>query len=259
MASSTNRQEKETVIMMNDAAIIQARIDLAAALRCAVRMGLNEGICNHFSLTVPGHPDHFFINPQGLHWSEVTPGDLMILHESGEIVAGKHQVERTAFFIHLGVHRQSKKACVLHTHMPHATALTLIEDGKLEWCNQSALRFYDRIVYDNEYGGTAACEEEGMRIGRAMGKADVMFMVHHGVIVCGPTVAWALDDLYYLERACTAQVLAQSTGKRLKMTPEQLRARVAQEIGMERQQSDLHFEALKRMLDREEPGWSRLD
>jgi len=50
----------------------QARIDLAAALRWAARLGLHEGVCNHFSMTVPGTSDRFFINPQGLHWSEVT-------------------------------------------------------------------------------------------------------------------------------------------------------------------------------------------
>lgn len=245
--------------MMNDAAIIQARIDLAAALRWAARMGLNEGVCNHFSMSLPGHGDHFLINPQGLHWSEITPGDLMIMNDKGEIVAGKHAVEPTAFFIHLGVHRGSKKACVLHTHMPYTTALTLLEDGKVEWANQNALRFYGRIAYDNGYGGVALSESEGDRISRALGDADIMFMAHHGILVCGPSVSYAFDDLYYLERTCMVQVLAQSTGKRLRMTPEHLRAEVARQIAGERQQSVLHFEALKRILDREEPGWSRMD
>ncbi len=246
--------------MMNDAAIIQARIDLAAALRWAARMGLNEGICNHFSLTLPGHPDMFLINPQGLHWSEITPGDLVVLHESGDIVAGKHKVESTAFFIHLGVHRKAKKACVLHTHMPYATALTVIEGGKIEWCNQSALRFYGRIAYDtDQYTGVATHESEGERMARALGDGDVLFLEHHGVIVCGPSVAYAFDDLYYLERVCKVQVLAQSTGKKLKMTPEHLRETTMREIGNGREQSTLHFDALKRMLDRDEPEWARMD
>lgn len=80
--------------------IEKARIELTAALRSAARMGLNEGVCNHFSLELPGSPDRFLINPQGLHWSELTPADLMIVDEKGEVVAGKHKVEPTAFFIH---------------------------------------------------------------------------------------------------------------------------------------------------------------
>ena len=71
-------------------------------------------------------------------------------------------------------------------------------------------------------------------------------------------MAYAFDDLYYLERCCMVQVLAKSTGGKLKRVPEKTVAEVARQIESERQQSVLHFEALKRLLDRNEPGWSRL-
>src|ERR1700712_1319120 len=83
---------------------LQARIDLTAALRSAARMAFNEGVCNHFSMELPGEPDKFLINPQGLHWSEITPDDLMVLNADGEVLAGKHKVEPTAFYIHSRVH-----------------------------------------------------------------------------------------------------------------------------------------------------------
>ena len=185
------------------------------------------------------------------------PNDLVILDGKGEIVAGKHEVEPTAFFIHGGIHRGNNKACVLHTHMPYATALTLLEDGELLWANQNALRFYGRVSYDHGgYGGVALAKEEGERMCKALGNADVLFLEHHGVVVCGESVAYAFDDLYYLERSCMVQVLAQSTGKKLKMIKEELRLGVAEQIGGERQQSILHFNALKRILDRSQPGWS---
>ena len=91
-----------------------------------------------------------------------------------------------------------------------------------------------------------------------MGDADVVFMQHHGVLVCGDNMAYAYDDLYYVERSAMVQVLAQSTGGKLKQVDEEEVAKVAKQIGCERQQSTLHFEALKRLLDREEPGWSKL-
>ena len=43
-----------------------------------------------------------------------------------------------------------------------------------------------------------------------------------------------------------------------KRVPEKMVAAVARQIESERQQSSLHFEALKRVLDRNEPDWSRL-
>lgn len=239
--------------------VVQARIDLTAALRSAARLGLNESVCNHFSLEVPGSPSNFLINPQGLHWSEITPADLVIVDQDGTIVEGKHSVEPTAFFIHGRIHLGKQKKCVLHTHMPYATALTLLDGGELDvFANQNAMRFYGRIGYDREYGGVALDNAEGDRICNALGDNNVVFMQHHGVTVCGESVAYAFDDLYFVERSCMVQVLAQSTGGKLKRVPEHMVAEVARQIEGERQQSTLHFEALKRILDREQPGWSKL-
>ncbi len=196
----------------------QARIDLTVALRSASRMGLGEGICNHFSLALPGKPGNFLINPWGLHWSEITPADLVIVDAAGRKVSGKHGVEPTAFFIHSAIHRGNANAtCVMHTHMPYATALTAVQGGKLEWSSQVALKFYNRVAYDDDYQGLALDDAEGERMCRAMGGADVLLLGNHGIIVCGPTVSATFDDLYYLERACMQQVLAMGTGKPLRL------------------------------------------
>ena len=241
------------------AVLTQARIDLTAALRWAQRMGLNEGICNHFSMAVPGMPDRFLINPQGMHWSEITPADLVMLDRDGRIVEGRHAVEPTAFFIHYRIHRGADKPCVLHTHMPYATALSICDKARLSFANQNAMRFHGRVAYDDDYGGVALSDDEGDRMCRALGSADVLFLGSHGVIVCGPNVAWAFDDLYYLERSCMVQVLAESTGRKLRNVPEAMVAEVGRQIANERQQSTLHFEALKRVLDREEPQWRQVE
>jgi ribulose-5-phosphate 4-epimerase/fuculose-1-phosphate aldolase len=238
----------------------QARLDLTAALRSASRMNLGEGICNHFSLALPGKPDNFLINPQGFHWSKITPADLVVVDAQGRKVSGKHSVEPTAFFIHSAIHRgNANAACVMHTHMPHATALTTIQGGRLEWASQVALKFYNRIAYDNNYQGLALDDAEGERMCREMGDADVLFLGNHGIIVCGPTVSATFDDLYYLERACMLQVLAMGTGKPLRIVPEAIAVKTARQMNEESQQAALHLEALKRLLDRDEPDWSQLD
>jgi len=168
-------------------------------------------------------------------------------------------VEPTAFFIHGRIHLNKRKKCVLHTHMPFATSLCLLEDGRLDCAaNQNAMRFWNRIGYDGEYGGVALDNAEGDRICNALGDRDVLFLAHHGVVVCGDNVPYAFDDLYYLERSCMVQVLAQSTGGKLKRAPTHLVEQAAQQIEGERQQSVLHFAALQRLLDRHEPGWSKL-
>lgn len=239
---------------------IAARSDLAAALRWASRQGLGEGVCNHFSMEMPGLPGRFLINPQGLHWSEVTTDDLVIVDAQGRKVAGRHSVEPTAFFIHGCIHRGKPTAkCVLHTHMPYATALTITEGGRLEWASQNALKFYGRIAYDDEYNGLALDESEGDRMCEKLARADVIFLANHGVIVTGPTIAVAFDDLYYLERACMLQVLAMGTGRALRRVAESIAEKTGEQLAAESAgestQAHLHFAAIKRMLDRDEPGW----
>ncbi|HEV7822864.1 MAG TPA: aldolase [Burkholderiales bacterium] len=234
----------------------EAREDLVCALRSAERLGLAEGVCNHFSLAVPGRPGHFLINPQGLHWSEVVPADLVIVDAAGNHVSGQHAVEPTAFFIHGRIHHASARAqCVLHTHMPHATALTIVEGGELAWASQNALRFYGRVAYERAYNGLALDEAEGARMAANVQDADIIFLANHGVIVCGPSVAHAFDDLYYLERACELQLLGESSGRPLKLVPQEIAAATRAQMDAERQQSDLHLAALKRILDREQPEW----
>jgi ribulose-5-phosphate 4-epimerase/fuculose-1-phosphate aldolase len=223
--------------------------DLALALRAAAHHGLSEGVCNHFSVALPGKSDVFLLNPRGLHWSEVRAEDIVMIDSAGNKLAGRHPVEPTAMFIHAAVHRIAGKACVLHTHMPHATAMTLTDARALDTTlSQTAMRFHGRLAVDANYNGLALDMREGERIAHAMQGADVVFLGNHGVIVCGQRIDYAYDDLYYLERACQVQVLAAGMGRSLVPVDAELAARVARETLGERLQSELFFESLRRML-----------
>lgn len=229
--------------------VTRLRADLALALRAAARHGLAEGVCNHFSQELPDGSGRFLLNPRGLLWSEVCADDIVMVDTQGQVLAGRHAVEATAMFIHAAIHRIAGQPCVLHSHMPHATALTLISDRALDPAlSQTAMRFHGRLAVDAHYNGLALDAAEGERIARAMGSADVVFLANHGVVVCGPVMAHAYDDLYYLERACQVQWLAMSSGRPLAPVDEALAARVAAQIQGERLQSDLFFEALRRTV-----------
>jgi len=245
-------------MLVNDP-VTQARLDLTTALRVAARHGLNEGVCNHFSMAVPGREELFLVNPQGLHWSEITPADLVIADGEGNVIEGKYPVEASAFYIHGRIHQGNRRAAVvLHTHMPYATALTSIRHGRIEMCTQNAFRYWNRIAYDEDYSGVALSHDEGDRMCRALGDKDILFLRNHGIIVTGPTVAKAYDDLYYLERTAMVQMLAMQTGRPLDNIDDALVEHTARQIAADTQQAILHFESLKRLLDRDEPGWRRL-
>src|SRR3954470_3019879 len=243
---------------MDELDVAAARVDLAAAFRLAVRLDLHEGVCNHFSFMLPDGK-HFFLNRFGLHWSEVTASNLMMLDAEGRVLEGEGEFEKTAFYIHSRIHLSNPRAvCVLHTHMPYATSLTLVEGGRLEMVEQNALRFHDDIAYDDTYNGLVVDNAEGDRLARVLGTKRVLFLANHGVIVVGPSGAEAFDTLYYLERACRLQVLARATGLPFrKVRTEVVRETYRMIAGDTPKYAGAHFEALKRILDREEPDYSR--
>ena len=235
----------------------QARVDLAACFRMAARLGFEEGICNHFSATVPGYDDLFIVNPYGTAFRELTASKLVICDYLGNVVSGEGRPEATAFYIHARVHRNVPRARVaFHTHMPYATALSMTEGEPLIFAGQTALKFYGRTAVDEDYNGLALDEREGDRIAASAGEADIVFMKHHGVMVLGATIAEAWDDLYYLERACEVQTLALSTGRKVvPVSPAIAEAAARQMREGDAESARLHLEAVKRTLDVEEPAY----
>jgi len=234
------------------------REDLAAAYRMAARQGFNEGICNHFTMMVPGSDDHFLLVPYGLHWSEVTASSLLEVDFDRNVHEGKGIAETTAFCIHAPIHRARPDAqCLLHTHMPYATALSMLEDFRFPMASQNELGFYGRIAYDDDYTGLVFDTDEGDRLARVMGDCDVLMMANHGVMIAGPDIATAYDDLYYFEQACRTVVLAMQTGQTLKRVPQDICARTAQQMnrGGPRESAHMHFASLRRILDRHEPDY----
>lgn len=243
MTASNNQK------VYSSSAVKKLRADLALALRAAAHHGLAEGVCNHFSVEIQDGSGRFLINPRGLLWGEIQADDIVMVNEQGDKLVGKHAVESTAMFIHAAIHRIAKKVCVLHTHMPFATALSLTVDRALDTTlSQNAMRFDGRVAVDDDYRGLALDVAEGERIARSMNGADIAFLGNHGVVVCADRMDYAYDDLYYLERACMAQVLAQSTGRPLVPIKPEVAKHVAGQMLGERLQSELFFEALRRTI-----------
>jgi ribulose-5-phosphate 4-epimerase/fuculose-1-phosphate aldolase len=239
--------------------VIQARIHLAAALRLAVMHELDEGIDNHFTVTVPGRDDHFLILPFGRHWSEARASDLMVFEESGRTVEGEGVVEMSARCIHAPIHRSGARV-VLHTHQTWALALNMLEDNRILPATQTAAFLHGHVAYDDTYTGTADFPEEGTRLASVLGGKQVLMMKNHGVLVVGDTVAQAYRRLYKVERICRNQVLALSTGRPLKVLSEEIVAAVQapaeNETHSTAERERLFFEAMMRVLDRVNPGYA---
>ncbi|MGE0879223.1 MAG: class II aldolase/adducin family protein [Acidimicrobiia bacterium] len=212
----------------------QARADLLACLHGAVVHDFHEGIDNHFSLAVPGSRDRFLLNPYGGHWSELRAADLLLIDGTGKVI-GEGEAETTAFVLHSRLHRARPDArCVLHAHMPYATAVSVLADGFDTRLSQNAMKFHGRVAWAEPYNGRIVDAAEGDRLAAmAADGARVVFLANHGVLVIAESAAHAWWDLYFLERACQVQVLASGAGDRRRV-PEAVAAMTAAQFEEER-------------------------
>jgi ribulose-5-phosphate 4-epimerase/fuculose-1-phosphate aldolase len=242
------------------AAESEVRTDLAAAFRWAARLGMHEAVANHFSAAVSDDGSRFLLNPRGRHFSRMRASDLLLLDAADAGAAGADPTaDPTAWFLHAHLHRWVPRArCVLHTHMPYATALACLADFEFLMLDQNACRFHGRIAYDRGYAGMALDDHEGERVAGLLGDdKSVLFLGNHGVIVVGATVAEAFDELYYLERAAELQVLALSTGRPLSIVPDEVAALACRQWAEYPEVAELHFRALREILDEEAPEYAR--
>jgi len=237
-----------------------ARAQLAAAHRIATIHELEEGIDNHFTVTLPGHGDRYLVLPFGIHWSEARARDLFVFDEKGQTLQGEGHVELSARCIHAPIHRITGKRVVMHTHQTWAVALNMLKDNRVVPATQTAAFYCREIAYDDTYTGTADTLEEGERLARLMGDKSIVMMKNHGILCAGDTVAETYRRLYKMERICRTQVLAMATGRELNVLSDAVvnavLAPAEQESHSREERDRLFFEAMMRIVDRELPGYN---
>src|SRR6266850_6789726 len=73
---------------------------LAAAFRLFSKMGFDEGVAGHITARDPERLDHFWVNPFGMHFSQIRVSDLILVNKDGQVVEGNRMVNAAAFAIH---------------------------------------------------------------------------------------------------------------------------------------------------------------
>lgn len=199
------------------------RCELATAYRAFEMYGMNEGICNHLTTRAPSlfaKEGVALIIPYGVYWSQIKPEQLVGLNlETGEPIEGKRKADITALSIHLGIYRNRPDVnSIMHLHPKYATTLAVLDDPTLLMISQNATRFANNLAYDTDYGNLADQNEndEGDRLGKALGDKEVLLMGNHGLVTVSNNVGDAFDLQYYFEKAAETQILAYQTGKPLK-------------------------------------------
>lgn len=232
------------------------RKDLAAAYNAAALFRMTDHIYTHFSARVPGDDDAFLINAYGLGFDEITASSLVKVNAQGDVlldVTGLG-INPAGFIIHSAIHLHRHDArCVMHTHSAAGIGVSAQEHGLL-MISQHAMRFHDSLAY-HDYKGVVLDADEQPLLLAAMGNKSAMILRNHGLLVCGTDVPDAFDALYYLERACQAQIAALAGGTPLIYPPEEVARRTAQQFANPHRVSRIkHWPPVLRMVERANPA-----
>ena len=233
------------------------REDLAAAYRLMALFGMTDLVFTHLSARIPGEGHRFLVNPYGLLFEEITASSLVVVDADGAPrQATAWPVNPAGFVIHSAIHMGRADAhCVMHTHTLAGMAVAA-QHGPLLPLNQMMMEFEGRVAL-HDYEGVAADDNlaERERLARDLGDKPCMILRHHGLLTVGRTVAEAFYRMWYLEQACRIQLAAQSSGAQLAIPPREVVQRARAQFSTGPDKGWLPWQALRRKLDREQPGY----
>ena len=193
---------------------------LAGGFRLFSKMGFDEGVAGHITARDPELEDHFWVNPFGMHFSQIRVSDLILVNHHGEVVEGDRAVNQAAFAIHSQVHSSRPDVvAAAHAHSIYGKAWSSLR-RPLAPITQDACAFYgDHAVFE-DYTGVVLDTEEGKRIAHALGDNKAAILSNHGNLTVGHSVDEAVWWFITMERNCQAQLLAEAAGTPVHIDPE---------------------------------------
>ncbi|MGC9270330.1 class II aldolase/adducin family protein [Acidiphilium sp.] len=221
------------------------RCDLAALYRLVAHFRMTDFIYTHISARLPGPDHHFLINDYGVMFHEMRASDLVKIDIHGNRIETPgmtaNKVNQAGFTIHSAIHMaRPDLMAVVHTHTSAGIAVAAQEQGLLP-ISQHAMKFYGCLSYHG-YEGIALDLDERERIVSDLGQNKAMILRNHGLLVGGRTIPEAFHEIYFLERACQAQVAALAGGSKLVIPPREVCEHTAAQFNMDAEKRMAHYE-----------------
>jgi ribulose-5-phosphate 4-epimerase/fuculose-1-phosphate aldolase len=236
----------------------QQRVDLAAAYRLIALHGWDDLVFTHVSARIPGPEHHFLINPYGLMFDEITASSLVKVDMACKpVLPTPYPVNPAGFVIHSAIHAVREDAgCVMHTHTKAGVAVSAQKRGLLPISQQATVVLASLAYHD--YEGIAVLDDEKPRLQADLGDANYLMLRNHGLLTVGRNIGEAFLYLYTFEAACQVQIGALSGGELIEVGDKVL-GTVRNAISVQRNalSTDAVFAALKRKLDRRNPGYDQ--
>ena len=238
----------------------QVREELAALYRLAAHFRMTDMIDTHITARLPGSPGEppaFLINRYGVLFHEMCASDLVkidhlgrVIDERAETEPAHFRVNAAGFTIHSAVHMAREDLhFVVHTHTAAGIGVAAQEHGLLP-ISQHALKFYGKLGY-HDYEGIALDLGERERLVRDLGPHKAMILRNHGLLAGGASAAAAFHEIYFLERACQAQIAALAGGATLRIPSAAVCELTASQFNRDDSEdiAELAWQAALRLID----------
>lgn len=173
------------------------REEVALAARRLAAEGLLIGTAGNVS-AVDDESRLVAVTASGVTLADCRSEDVTVVDASGTVVEG--QLSPTSELgLHLAVLATSGVRAVVHTHAPHATAVSCVRDNL-------PVIHYQQILLGGEIKvapyATFGSQELADHVVHALRDKSAALMANHGAISLGATLANAIDNALLLEWCC---------------------------------------------------------
>lgn len=227
---------------------------LVAACRAFALEGYDYGFAGHLTVRDPEFPNLYWTNPMAVHFNQVKVSNLILANHSGEVVEGRHAINRAGFVLHAAVHEAHPDIVAMcHAHTIYGTAFASM-GRPLDPISQDAACFYeDHAVITNEAGQVAVEKKAGRSVASWFKGVKAAIHQNHGLLTAS---RHSIDSAAFwfigLERCCQQQLMVEATGIKPVLVPPD-KARYSREHVGSEYIGWLHFQPIWENLVKTQP------
>ena len=217
---------------------------LTIACRHLATLGHESGLAGQITCRAE-NPENLWGPPVHLSFGEMTASDFIEVDNEFRPLNSPYEPNPATRF-HMWIYRRRPDVrCIIHTHPPHTSALSML-GVPLVVSHMDATPFFEACAFLKEWPGVPVADAEGEIISEALGGCHSILLAHHGLLVTGDTPEKALYLAVAMERAAQLQLLAMAGGE-IKPIPDQL-AREARDFLLQPAITGMTFEAYARRV-----------
>jgi L-fuculose-phosphate aldolase len=182
---------------------------VALSCRIVAADGQGGGIAGQVSARL--EDSTFWTQTFGLGFEEARASNQIRINPNLEVVEGNGKPNPGNRF-HSYVYQRRPDICaIVHTHAPHAMALSMIGVPLIPSCMETVAIWSD-IAHLETWPGVPVGDSEGEIISKALGDKRTILLAHHGLLTVGKSLEEATALAIIFELAARLQLMAMAAG-----------------------------------------------